>query len=189
MIFHAFNLFANQTKTNTKPNQNQHNTNNPPNLNKHTNKPKQSIIAAYRQAATLAVAKVKEMSVSLEGTDDAEKRSLLTKCAATSLNSKLVSGERDFFADMVVSAVSRLDPASLDLRMVGVKKVTGGGLRDSFLVDGVAFKKTFSYAGFEQQPKSFKGEGWRVGWLFSGIRGFAGSNPLSPASTTNHHHP
>jgi T-complex protein 1 subunit eta len=26
---------------------------------------------------------------------------------------------------------------------------------DSFLVQGVAFKKTFSYAGFEQQPKSF----------------------------------
>jgi hypothetical protein len=34
----------------------------------------------------------------------------------------------------------------------------GGGLRDSFLVDGVAFKKTFSYAGFEQQPKSFTSE-------------------------------
>ena len=31
----------------------------------------------------------------------------------------------------------------------------GGGLRDSFLVDGVAFKKTFSYAGFEMQPRSF----------------------------------
>ena len=29
-------------------------------------------------------------------------------------------------------------------------------LKDSLLVDGVAFKKTFSYAGFEQQPKSFK---------------------------------
>lgn len=27
--------------------------------------------------------------------------------------------------------------------------------QDSFLVDGVAFKKTFSYAGFEQQPKKF----------------------------------
>merc|ERR1719157_348535 len=26
---------------------------------------------------------------------------------------------------------------------------------DSFLVQGVAFKKTFSYAGFEQQPKRF----------------------------------
>ena len=29
-------------------------------------------------------------------------------------------------------------------------------MRDSFLVNGVAFKKTFSYAGFEQQPKQFK---------------------------------
>lgn len=28
-------------------------------------------------------------------------------------------------------------------------------MRDSFLVDGVAFKKTFSYAGFEMQPRSF----------------------------------
>lgn len=38
---------------------------------------------------------------------------------------------------------------------VGVKKVGGGSVTDSFLVKGVAFKKTFSYAGFEQQPKSF----------------------------------
>lgn len=34
-------------------------------------------------------------------------------------------------------------------------QVQGGGLRDSFLVDGVAFKKTFSYAGFEMQPKQY----------------------------------
>jgi T-complex protein 1 subunit eta len=55
----------------------------------------------------------------------------------------------------VVDAVMRLDPETLDLRMLGVKKVQGGGLRDSFLVDGVAFKKTFSYAGFEMQPKAY----------------------------------
>lgn len=73
----------------------------------------------------------------------------------TSMNSKLVSGEREFFSKLVVDAVAKLDPQTLDLRMIGVKKVVGGGLRDSFLVDGVAFKKTFSYAGFEQQPKSF----------------------------------
>lgn len=57
---------------------------------------------------------------------------------------------------MVVDAVTTLDE-DLDLSMVGVKKVTGGSTTDSFLVEGVAFKKTFSYAGFEQQPKSFKG--------------------------------
>jgi hypothetical protein len=34
-------------------------------------------------------------------------------------------------------------------------QVQGGTMRDSFLVNGVAFKKTFSYAGFEQQPKQF----------------------------------
>lgn len=33
--------------------------------------------------------------------------------------------------------------------------VTGGSVTDSQLVKGVAFKKTFSYAGFEQQPKKF----------------------------------
>ena len=67
-----------------------------------------------------------------------------------------VSGEKEFFAEMVVEAVSRLDPATLDMNLLGTKKVQGGGLRDSFLVDGVAFKKTFSYAGFEMQPKSYK---------------------------------
>ena len=114
-----------------------------------------AIIRAYREAARLAVEKVRALSVSLEGKPEAERRDLLLKCAETSLNSKLVSGEKAFFAEMVVDAVSRLDPATLDLKMVGIKKVIGGGLRDSFLVDGVAFKKTFSYAGFEQQPKAF----------------------------------
>jgi len=46
------------------------------------------------------------------------------------------------------------DDLSLDL--IGIKKEPGGSLGESFLVlDGVAFKKTFSYAGFEQQPKKF----------------------------------
>jgi hypothetical protein len=34
-----------------------------------------------------------------------------------------VSGEKDFFANMVVEAVSKLDPATLDLRLIGMKKV------------------------------------------------------------------
>lgn len=43
----------------------------------------------------------------------------------------------------------------MDKDLVGVKGVTGGSITESFVVDGVAFKKTFSYAGFEQQPKHF----------------------------------
>ena len=34
-----------------------------------------------------------------------------------------VSGEGEFFARMVVDAVSRLDPATLDMSMLGIKKV------------------------------------------------------------------
>ena len=33
--------------------------------------------------------------------------------------------------------------------MIGIKLVTGGSITESFAVNGVAFKKTFSYAGFE----------------------------------------
>lgn len=56
---------------------------------------------------------------------------------------------------MVVDAVMHLDEL-LPLNMIGVKKVTGGALEDSMLVAGVAFKKTFSYAGFEMQRKQYE---------------------------------
>ena len=55
---------------------------------------------------------------------------------------------------MVVSAVESLEDY-MDKSLIGIKHVTGGSVHDSLLIDGVAFKKTFSYAGFEQQPKKF----------------------------------
>merc|ERR1719353_2875891 len=56
---------------------------------------------------------------------------------------------------MSQDAVGCLDTNLLDLSLIGVKKVQGGSVSDSFLVEGVAFKKTFSYAGFEQMTKTF----------------------------------
>jgi chaperonin GroEL (HSP60 family) len=116
----------------------------------------QSIIRSYREACRIAVEELRKQSVSLADRGDEEKRNLLRKCAETSMNSKLIACEKDFFSEMVVDAVSCLDTAILDPTMIGIKKVTGAGLRDSYLCKGVAFKKTFSYAGFEQQPKSFQ---------------------------------
>ena len=100
----------------------------------------------------MAVEKVKELSVGIGDGGEEGKRKMLERCASTALNSKLISQHQDFFAPMVVDAISSLDEM-LDIKMVGVKKVPGGSVTDSFLVNGVAFKKTFSYAGFEQQPK------------------------------------
>ncbi|KAL1807893.1 hypothetical protein ACET3Z_024883 [Daucus carota] len=115
----------------------------------------QNLIRSYRTASFLAIEKIKELAVSIEGKSLDEKRSLLAKCAATTLSSKLIGGEKEFFASMVVDSVLAIGNDDR-LNMIGIKKVPGGTMRDSFLVNGVAFKKTFSYAGFEQQPKKFE---------------------------------
>ena len=114
----------------------------------------QIIVRAYQQAASLAVEKLREIAVRIPKDDAAQLRDLLEKCAATTLSSKLVAHQKHFFAKLVVDAVMMLD-ALLPLNMIGMKKVQGGALEDSMLVAGVAFKKTFSYAGFEMQPKRY----------------------------------
>merc|ERR1719446_383578 len=116
----------------------------------------QVIIKAYREACRLAITKLTDIAVHLDAQDPAKRRDMLEKSAATSLNSKLVSGHKEFFAKMVVDAVLSLDPEHPNLEMIGMKKVQGGALQDSVLVEGVAFKKCFSYAGFEQMTKVFE---------------------------------
>ncbi|KAG4091409.1 chaperonin Cpn60/TCP-1 family [Neocallimastix lanati (nom. inval.)] len=116
----------------------------------------QIIIKGFRKASQLAINKVKEMAVPIEKSNPTEFREILEKCASTALSSKLVHSQKDFFKKMVVDAVLSLDQDELNEKMIGVKKIPGGAMQDSLLVEGVAFKKTFSYAGFEQQPKSFK---------------------------------
>ena len=114
----------------------------------------QVLIKGYRRALNECLSRISEISIKIDQKEEEERKDLLKKCAMTSLNSKLINTQREFFADMVVRAVTTLDE-DLDKNLIGVKQVTGGSVTESFLVDGVAFKKTFSYAGFEQQPKKF----------------------------------
>eukprot|EP00123_Amoebidium_parasiticum_P013298 comp21884_c0_seq1/m.31329 comp21884_c0_seq1/g.31329 ORF comp21884_c0_seq1/g.31329 comp21884_c0_seq1/m.31329 type:complete len:543 (-) comp21884_c0_seq1:405-2033(-) len=115
----------------------------------------QVIARSYRLAANLAVQRIKEIAVKFSKATPAEWRSQLMKCAATSMSSKLVNTHRDFFTAMVVDAVLQLDQDTLPIDMIGIKKVQGGSHEESLLVQGVAFKKSFSYAGFEMQPKKY----------------------------------
>ncbi|KAF2444131.1 t-complex protein-like protein 1 [Karstenula rhodostoma CBS 690.94] len=112
----------------------------------------QTIIKGLRRASNIAVNKVMEIAVD---TAEGNKRDTLQKLAATAMSSKLIHRNSAFFTKMVVDAVLSLDQEDLNERLIGVKKITGGALQDSLFVNGVAFKKTFSYAGFEQQPKAF----------------------------------
>ena len=114
----------------------------------------QIIIKGYRQALKMCLDRIKEVSVKIGDKTDAEKRDLLEKCAQTSLNSKIIAKNKQFFGKMVVDAVMSISD-DLNKDDIGIKKITGGSVTDSMIVQGVCFRKTFSYAGFEQQPKCF----------------------------------
>ena len=115
----------------------------------------QVIINGYWTALNFAKEKLGECAVTIDDKSEEEKRNLLLRCAQTSLNSKLIAKDKEFFSKMIVEAVEKLE-GFMDKDLIGIKHVTGGSITDSFLVDGVAFKKSFSYAGFEQQPKKFQ---------------------------------
>ncbi|KAJ7146278.1 chaperonin Cpn60/TCP-1 family [Mycena epipterygia] len=114
------------------------------------------IMKGFRQASQMAIERIKAIQITVDKSDPERFRSLLLKCASTSMSSKLIHSEKPFFANMVVDAVQCLDQTELDESLIGVKKIAGGGMQDTLLVKGVAFKKTFTYAGAEQQPKSFR---------------------------------
>jgi len=114
------------------------------------------IIRSFRKATALALSRIEEIAVKIDKNNPTEYRSLLEKCAATSMSSKLIHQQKDYFSKMVVDAVMMLDQQTMPLNMIGIKKVAGGALEDTELVPGVAFKKTFSYAGFEMQRKNYK---------------------------------
>merc|ERR1711937_211926 len=100
---------------------------------------------------------IKELAVNAMGDGSPEsRRDTLEKCASTAMSSKLVAANKDFFSKMVVDAVMAIDQDLMPLEMIGIKKVPGGALEESQLINGVAFKKTFSYAGFEMQKKKYE---------------------------------
>ncbi|OMH82350.1 putative T-complex protein 1 subunit eta, partial [Zancudomyces culisetae] len=114
------------------------------------------IIRGLEEGKREALKRLEQISIQVE---EDTKRDLLQKCAETTLSSKVVSSHRQFFAKLAVDVVLRMasygSGSSVDLeKLVGIKKIPGGAMQDSFLIDGgVGFAKTFSYAGFEQQPK------------------------------------
>jgi T-complex protein 1 subunit eta len=111
------------------------------------------MIQTIRRAGKLAVEKVSQLASS------PDQETMLLKCASTALNSKLISSHQDLFSPMVVSAVTKLHATgNIDeiMEWIAIKQIPGGDVRQSFLVEGVAFKKTFSYAGFEQMTKKFE---------------------------------
>ena len=96
------------------------------------------IVRAFRRSSGLAVEKIKELAVNAMGDGSPEsRRDTLEKCACTAMSSKLVAANKEFFSKMVVDAVMAIDQDLMPLEMIGIKKVPGGALEESQLINGI----------------------------------------------------
>ncbi|KAJ3425216.1 t-complex protein 1 subunit eta [Anaeramoeba flamelloides] len=95
----------------------------------------QTLIKAFRKACFKCRERIKEIAIESNVKDEKQWNSMLKKCASTAMNSKLIAGHKDAFSDMVVQAVRSLDPEFPEVDLIGIKKVGGGAMEESFLVN------------------------------------------------------
>jgi T-complex protein 1 subunit beta len=102
----------------------------------------QIVIAGWRKARD--VAKEALCANAFDNTEDEERfKADLKKIALTTLSSKLLSTERDHFANLAVDSVLRLK-GSGNLDYIKIIKKAGGTLQDSYLADGFILPKKIS---------------------------------------------
>lgn len=100
------------------------------------------ISEAFGKASAAAVKVLEGIAVPVTLDD----RDQLIKCAATSLNSKVVSQYSDTIAPMVVDAVLKIASGdNCDLRDIKIIKKLEGTIEDTELVDGVVFDSGVSH--------------------------------------------
>ena len=107
----------------------------------------QTIIEGYRIASQAALEALERSAVD-NSSDTKEFRQDLLSIARTTLSSKVLSQNRDHFAELAVDAVLRMK-GSTDLTHIQIIKKAGGKLRDSYLDEGFILDKRFGV----NQPK------------------------------------
>jgi T-complex protein 1 subunit beta len=107
----------------------------------------QTIVAGFRQATEVAKTRLQEMAMDNSANQD-QFRTDLINIAKTTLSSKVVQHDREFFAEMCVDAILRLD-GSTNLDQIQIVKMSGGTLRESYLESGFILNKKIGVG----QPK------------------------------------
>lgn len=110
----------------------------------------QTIIEGYRIARNVAIETLNRSSV--DNKSDPEKfRADLLNIAKTTLSSKILSQDKELFAELAVSAILRLK-GSTNLNNIQIIKKAGGKLTDSYLDEGFILEKKFGI----NQPKKIE---------------------------------
>jgi len=102
----------------------------------------QSIINGWRIARDVARAKLLSIARDHSANQESFKRDLIN-IAKTTLSSKLLTQDKQHFAELAVEAVLRLK-GSTNLSYIQVIKKLGGSIKDSFLCDGLILEKSIS---------------------------------------------
>lgn len=101
------------------------------------------IIEGWREAREVALNALK--SIAKKGSEDENAfREELLKIARTVISSKLLTYEKEHFAQLAVNAVLRLGN-STNLDSIQIIKKLGGSLKESFLDNGFLLEKEISY--------------------------------------------
>jgi len=111
----------------------------------------QTIIRGWREALKISL-NVLEKSCIDNRKDPHKFKQDLINIAKTTLSSKIVTAELEFFSDLVVKAVLRLK-GTVDLDMIQIVKRPGGSMRDSFLDDGFILDKKFGWTQLRTYEK------------------------------------
>merc|ERR1719198_26109 len=107
----------------------------------------QTVTDGWRMAADIARTTLESMAVD-NSADPVKWRKDLMNIAMTTLSSKLVHHEKEYFASLAVDAVLRLQ-GSGNLDHIQILKKPGGSLKDSYLADGFILDKKIGVG----QPK------------------------------------
>lgn len=107
----------------------------------------QTIIEGFRIASAAALKALD--SAAVDNSSDSEKfHSDLVHIAKTTLSSKILSQDKEYFSNMATDAILRLK-GSTNLEHIQIIKILGGKLSDSFLDSGFILQKKFG----NNQPK------------------------------------
>ncbi|KZT21263.1 hypothetical protein NEOLEDRAFT_1172059, partial [Neolentinus lepideus HHB14362 ss-1] len=102
----------------------------------------QTVVEGYRIASAAALKALEKAAVD-NSSDQSQFRQDLLNIARTTLSSKVLSQDKDYFANLAVDAVLRLK-GSTNLEHIQIIKKVGGKLTDSYLDEGFILEKTIS---------------------------------------------
>ena len=118
-----------------------------------------TVISGYRFALKKAVQHIKDHLIIKKDNLD---KDLLKKVATTSLSSKLIGPESEFFSDIIVNAMLGVKTTSVDgsikypVKNVNIEKIHGKSITESRLVDGYSIRAMRGAQGMPLTVKNAK---------------------------------